>query len=194
MPQSVIAALARSIEEQTPCVLATVVQVDGSAPREAGAKMLIFQGGEVIGTIGGGALEGAVLEAAPEALRTGQSRMLSYDLLPDLGMVCGGRARVFLEPHGACSRLYLFGAGHLGRALYPLTVELGFQVAVVDDRLHLACAEQFPGCVAFVHSYESSAWDGLVFDDNTYCVVATAGHALDTKVLDRTGPGPGTGR
>lgn len=183
MPESVIKALARCMGEQTPCVLATLVQVDGSAPREAGAKMLIFQGGEALGTIGGGALEGAVLEAAAEALRTGQSRLLSYDLLPDLGMMCGGRAQVFLEPHGAGSRLFIFGAGHVGKALYPLAVELGFQVTVVDDRPHLACAERFPGCAAFVHGYDAGAWEGLVFDHNSYCVVATAGHATDIEVV-----------
>ncbi len=183
MPESIIDALARSLAEQTPCVLATVVQVDGSAPRQTGAKMLIFQGGDALGTIGGGSLEAAVLKEAAEALRTGQSRLLSYNLKPDLGMLCGGRAKVFLEPHGACSRLYLFGAGHLGKALYPLAAELGFQITVLDERQHLATAERFPGCAAFIHSYDTANWEGLIFDQNTYCVVATKGHASDTVVV-----------
>ena len=183
MPDPVMKVLMECLEHDTPCVLATLVQVEGSAPRNTGAKMLVLQGGDTRGTIGGGALEGAVLEAAEEALRTGKPVLLSYDLRPDLGMLCGGRARVFIEPHGMASRLYIFGAGHVGKALHELTRRLGFHVTVVDQRPQLASEDRFPGCVGFVHSFEAERWDGLVFDDNTYCVVATAGHATDTEVV-----------
>ena len=183
MSNPIMMALMQCFEDDTPCVLATLVQVEGSAPRDTGAKMLVLQGGDTRGTIGGGALEAAVLEAAEEALRTGKPALLSYDLQPDLGMLCGGRARVFIEPHGVASRLYIFGAGHIGKALHQLAGHLGFQVTVVDERPQFATEDRFPGCAGLVHSYDMDRWDGLVFDDNTYCVVATAGHATDTEVV-----------
>jgi len=183
MSDPVMRALMECLEADTPCVRATMVQVEGSAPRDTGAKMLVLQDGSTVGTIGGGALEAAVEKASAEALSTGEPRLLSYDLRPDLGMMCGGRARVFLEPHGETSRLYLFGAGHVGHALFRLAAELGFRITVVDDRPLLASEERFPGAARLVHSYDAGDWDGLVFDQNTYCVVATAGHATDTVVV-----------
>ena len=183
MIDPVLRALMQCLEAQTPCVVATLVQVEGSAPRAAGARMLFMGDGQTVGTIGGGALEGAVLEASREALSSGQARLLSYDLRPDLEMICGGRARVFIEPHGTASRLYLFGAGHIGQALYPLAAGLEFEVVVVDQRAELACEQRFPGCRRFVHSYDAQQWDRLTFDQQTYCVVATAGHATDTEVV-----------
>ena len=183
MLDPVLKALMECLDNDTPCVLATLVEVSGSAPRATGAKMLVRAGGDTVGTIGGGALEGAALEAAEQALSTGEAVLLSYDLLPDLGMMCGGRARIFIEPQGSVSRLYLFGAGHVGMALRPLAAGLGFRITVVDDRPHLASEERFPGCAALVHSYDADRWEGLLFDHNTYCVVATAGHPSDTRVV-----------
>ena len=183
MPDPVMKALMECLDHNTPCVLATMVQAEGSVPRATGAKMLVLQGGVSRGTIGGGALEAAVLDACEEALRTGEPRLLSYDLRPDLGMMCGGRARVFIEPQGVASRLYLFGAGHVCKAVHELAAGLGFLVTVIDDRSHLASEERFPGCARLVHSYDGGHWDGLVFDQDTYCVVATAGHPTDTRVV-----------
>lgn len=183
MPDPVMKALMECLDHNTPCVLATIVQAEGSVPRAIGAKMLVLQGGESRGTIGGGALEAAVLQACEEALRTGEPRLLSYDLRPDLGMMCGGRARVFIEPQGVVSRLYLFGAGHVCKAVHGLAAGLGFLVTVIDDRPRLASEERFPGCASLVHSYDKDRWDGLEFDQDTYCVVATAGHAIDTRVV-----------
>lgn len=87
-------------------VLATAVSRQGSGPREPGAMMLIFGDGGTAGTVGGGPLEAAVLEAAEEVLRTGRARLLSFDLTgvqaPASGMICGGRMEILLEaPDGS---------------------------------------------------------------------------------------------
>ena len=154
MPDDIIRELARFRADGVPCVLAVVVKVEGSAPRHPGAKMLIFGGGESLGTIGGGALEAAVMKEAPAVLAQGEPAMLKYDLWPDLGMVCGGRAEVYLEPHLTPPRLFIFGAGHIGLALCPVAAELGFMVTVVDDREGLATPERFPRAAALILSFD----------------------------------------
>ena len=59
--------------------LATLVAVDGSSPRKAGTRMLVFPGGAIAGTIGGGALEKLVIRDAVALLRTGgESRKINY--------------------------------------------------------------------------------------------------------------------
>ena len=78
--------------------LVTVVAVAGSAPREAGAKMLVTAN-DASGTIGGGALEHTCIEQARAMLRREEERARAqdYPLGPLLGQCCGGRVRVALE-------------------------------------------------------------------------------------------------
>lgn len=83
-------------------VLATVVRVKGSTPRDVGSKMLIGADGAQLGTIGGGCGEADVLHAASEVFESGEPRLVRVDLTDDYlswsPAVCGGVMEVFLEP------------------------------------------------------------------------------------------------
>ena len=65
-------------EAGTTFALATVVGVRGSAPRQPGASMAVSADGEVVGSVSGGCVEGAVYELATEVLRTGRSVLETY--------------------------------------------------------------------------------------------------------------------
>ncbi|RJL27214.1 XdhC family protein [Bailinhaonella thermotolerans] len=82
--------------------LATVVSTFRSAPREPGAAMAVSPGGEVVGSVSGGCVEGAVYEAAQEAIRTGRPVLEKYGVSDDdafaVGLTCGGILHVFVEP------------------------------------------------------------------------------------------------
>ncbi len=76
-----------------------VHDVKGSAPREAGARMVVRPDGAFHGTIGGGQLEIKMLGIAAEMLASGPSeaRLLDQALGPDLGQCCGGRVKILIE-------------------------------------------------------------------------------------------------
>ncbi len=82
-------------------VLVTIVASSGSAPRGAGARMLVTKKGRVCGTIGGGAVEYRAEALAGEILRTKRSRQENFRLFPndvaDIGMVCGGAVDVYFR-------------------------------------------------------------------------------------------------
>lgn len=82
------------------CGLALIVQKDGSAPREAGARMVVKNGKIVAGSIGGGAVEYAAL-CHCDALQTGQQDLQHYVLQAEdsaaLGMICGGNNLVYFS-------------------------------------------------------------------------------------------------
>src|SRR5271155_6250824 len=82
-----------AIEAEGSAALVTLARVEGSSPREAGARMVVRPSGGFHGTIGGGALEFAALDAAQAALRAGRGPALrrSLALGPELGQCCGGR-------------------------------------------------------------------------------------------------------
>ncbi|SDU09528.1 xanthine dehydrogenase accessory protein XdhC [Stappia sp. ES.058] len=87
------------LEDEPACVLVTVVAVEGSAPREAGARMVVDAGRRFHGTIGGGMLEYQTIEAAAANARAVQDgfRLERMSLGPDLGQCCGGRITLALE-------------------------------------------------------------------------------------------------
>ena len=88
--------------------VATVVETWGSAPRPTGSQLVIRDDGHMEGSVSGGCVEGAVIVEALEALEDGAARLLEFGVSDDeafaVGLACGGRIRVLVEPVG--------GAGH----------------------------------------------------------------------------------
>ncbi|MCK9895990.1 XdhC family protein [Frankia sp. AgB32] len=138
-------ALRRWRAQGTGFALATVCGVRGSAPRQPGAAMAVAEGGEVVGSVSGGCVEGAVYEAAAEALRTGRPALESYGISDAdafaVGLTCGGTLDIIITPHPPGPAAALDGvldalAGQQAVAL--LTVidgeALGAQIAVWPDR------------------------------------------------------------
>ena len=82
-------------------VVATVAQTRGSTPQQRGAKMLFFENGKVLGTVGGGCIEAEVWAEAREAMRSGASALHHFSLTAEEaseeGMVCGGTMDIFID-------------------------------------------------------------------------------------------------
>ena len=82
--------------------LATVVRTFRSAPRDPGAALAVSAGGEVIGSVSGGCVEGAVYELATEVLASGRPVLQTYGVSDDeafsVGLTCGGIIDIFVEP------------------------------------------------------------------------------------------------
>ena len=82
--------------------IARVVDVEGSGPREPGAAMAVNEDGEVIGSVSGGCVEGAVVTEALDILRTGDRRVVTFGYSDDeafaVGLTCGGTIHLFIEP------------------------------------------------------------------------------------------------
>lgn len=88
-------------EDNSPKSIVTIVSTKGSAPRKAGAKMLVYPSGKISGSIGGGCCEGEVINTARYILKTGgyefQAVDMTGDVAEDEGMVCGGIMDVIIE-------------------------------------------------------------------------------------------------
>ncbi len=94
----------RWLKEDKGAALATVVDTWGSAPRPRGAQLAISSEAEIAGSVSGGCVEGAVVAEALDALRTGAPALLEFGVSDDeafaVGLACGGRIRVIVEPVG----------------------------------------------------------------------------------------------
>ena len=170
----------------------TITRVKGSAPNDVGAKVLIGRGGRhLYGTVGGGAVEYAVLQAGGEAIAKGQSRVFSAHLTDKahggLGMMCGGSVEVFLEVHMPATRLILCGAGHVSAALARLATGFGLRLTVLDDREDWANPQRYP--LAELHLARPEAvLPSLHVDEGTFIVIATHGEDLPALVAAAATP------
>lgn len=90
-------------------VLATVVETWGSAPRSVGAQLVVSSAGEMEGSVSGGCVEGAVVLEAMEMVGTDTGRMLEFGVSDDeafaVGLACGGRIKIWVEPVAAMGDL-----------------------------------------------------------------------------------------
>jgi xanthine dehydrogenase accessory factor len=175
-------ALARWRAERRRFVFATVVESRGFTPRKPGAHMLIAEDGATVGTVGGGAIEQVVMEAARAALERGGAALVKRHLTQELGMCCGGEMSVFVEAVEPAPRLYLFGAGYIAKPLAAIAAGCGFEVTVVDERPEWATGERFPTSRVRVESAEDAA-RALDSAPGDFAVVVTHDHAIDQRVV-----------
>ncbi len=176
------AALA-AMDEGIEAAMVTVIGVGGSAPRDLTARMLVYRGGEIVGTVGGGQWERRLIQQALEVLDTGRPRRYAAHLTRDLGMCCGGAMEAFIEPLLARERLHIFGAGHVGGEVARLALSLDFDVLVYDDREDWLTPERFPGCTAVAGDPLRSLPEQLGPSD--YLLILTHSHQLDQALLQR---------
>ena len=82
--------------------LATVIQTWGSSPRPAGSHMAVTAEGDFAGSVSGGCIEGAVIEAAQDSISSGKPKTLEFgvtnEMAWEVGLACGGRVQVYVEP------------------------------------------------------------------------------------------------
>ena len=167
--------------------MVTIVEADGSAPRKSG-KMLVFEGGETSGTIGGGSAEYLAARDAMECIRTGENALKVYDLSSaatnNTGMICGGHIRVLIEPFPARPLLVMCGAGHVGCAVLKLAGFLGYATLLIDDREDgpisgsIAVADRF----VRVEDFEKELAEADI-PAGAFIVIATHGHVNDSASL-----------
>jgi xanthine dehydrogenase accessory factor len=184
--QRLLRELTAAMREGRPVVLATVVATKRSVPRHAGTKMLVYGDGSLSGTVGGGAMESRVIEAAREALAGRKTRLLSYNLVdPDRGDpgVCGGEVQIYLEPYMPPHTVFVIGAGHVGKAVVELAHWLGYHTVISDDRADRVTAEEMPLADERIGGSVTDALEAHPVTADTSIVVVTRDTGIDVAAI-----------
>jgi xanthine dehydrogenase accessory factor len=225
--------------------LVSLTKVEGSSPRETGARMVVRPSGAFNGTIGGGQLEWQALAAAQDALAKGRTAPSRRTILlgPELAQCCGGRVEWMIETfderdvaelralaeaerrgplmteasakedgrllrkvvqasagqgpaiettsEGALIErfgdgwidLFLFGAGHVGRALVLALAPLPFRVRWIDPRQG-AFPLRAPTNVTMVQSANPPE-ELAAAPDGAHVLIMTHSHPLDLAIVSR---------
>ena len=166
--------------------LCTVVKTTGSTPRHSTSKLLVYQDGHIIGTVGGGELENRVRKEALASLQDGQPRLLTYNMTDpsrgDAG-VCGGQVEVFVEPILPSPMVVVLGGGHVGKAVAHLAKWLAFRVAVSDDRPEFCTRESNPDADEFYPVLMAELPLHLNITRQTALILTTRGNNVDVAGL-----------
>ncbi|MGK9052002.1 xanthine dehydrogenase accessory protein XdhC [Neorhizobium petrolearium] len=178
-------------------ILIEITEAKGSTPREAGAFMLVTEN-TIWGTIGGGQFEYMAIDNARAMLAGGGEGMMDIPLGPEIGQCCGGRTLLnfHLMTPALAEKLesrmrseeedrpavFLFGAGHVGRALARALAPLPFAVTVVETR-----AEALEDLPAEAERHLTAMPEAFVdkVPANGAAIVLTHDHALDFMIAGR---------
>jgi len=114
-----------------------------------------------------------VKDAASDALRQGTARTITLD----------ERHEVLIEPVVAKPRLVIAGGGHVGLAIAKMAAQLEYEVTVIDDREEYSARERFGPGIDVVRMDMAEALRSLPMGWNTFVVIATRGHKLDSHCL-----------
>jgi xanthine/CO dehydrogenase XdhC/CoxF family maturation factor len=98
----VLAQTVKWLDQDRQVALATVVATWGSSPRPVGSQLVIDDRNNIVGSVSGGCIEGAVVHEAREVMESGEPRLLEYGVSNEqaweVGLACGGTVRVYIEP------------------------------------------------------------------------------------------------
>lgn len=176
--------MAELLREQETFAVATIVNCKGSVPRQI-AKMIITKDQKTYGTIGGGCVEGQVVEEALLMLKQAVKGVIlkSYDLVEEefggVGMNCGGKIDVSIEIAEPGPRLIIIGSGHLSSAIAKLAQLLDFETIVIDP---LATKDHFPESTHVVPDFPEANLPSMRVSSTTYIVIVTR-HKDDIPAL-----------
>lgn len=184
-------ALGELRERAEPCVLVVVTRLEGSGPREPGARMLVAGGDLVHGTIGGGNVEHLAIEHATALLADAArgSESVDFPLAEVAGQCCGGRVTLFFEPYRwRRPTVAVFGAGHVGQALASLAPWMKARVLLIDGRDESEIRPRLPEPRSRAYELVTTGAPEDEIDalpPDALVVVMTHSHALDLELVAR---------
>lgn len=174
-------------------IKAKIISSEGSVPTETGKYMLISEV-DIFGTIGGGHLEYMVINKAKNLLKNNirKSETLSIPLGPGIGQCCGGYVQIeltyftngkeSLENFIDNSNLFIFGAGHIGQALSLKSLDLNFNVHLVDSRKKILSMNEYKDIDYILAKEPWKLIKNLSVD--SYYIILTHSHDFDFKIIN----------
>lgn len=185
-------------KENKTFAVATIISAKGSTPREK-AKMIIFENGNTISTIGGGPLEAHVIEEAKHCIKESINSIVSYKLdknnnkasistskgIEEIDMLCGGEVDIFIEVVMSKERIVLIGGGHVSKAIADNLDILAIKYIVVDTREEFTNRERFQNASEiFIDTTFINAIKKIKFEKSDIVIIAT--HNSDEEALINT--------
>ena len=179
-------------------IKAKLISTEGSVPRDSGTFMLITSK-YLFGSIGGGQLEYSVIQKAKKFLNEKEiinNEIINIPLGPAIGQCCGGYAQVKITKYDnglqslknekliikKLDNLYIFGAGHVGQELSSKSVDLDFNVHLIDSRNEYLKIQNEKEIIPIFTTFPWMLIKNL--PKKSYYIVLTHSHDYDFKIIN----------
>ena len=179
-------------------IKAKLISTEGSVPRDTGTFMLITSK-YLFGSIGGGQLEYSVIQKAKKFLNEKEiinNEIINIPLGPSIGQCCGGYAQVKITKYdnglqslkneklkiNKLDNLYIFGAGHVGQELSSKSVDLDFNVHLIDSRNEYLKRQNEKIIIPIFTKFPWMLVKNL--PKKSYYIVLTHSHDYDFKIIN----------
>lgn len=169
------------------CAMLTVVEAEGTSAFQVGKKMLLYEDGRSLGTIGGGTTEADALNDAAQAIKSRKSYLKKYihscgDEAPGLG--CHFQISLFIETINPKVQFIVCGGGHVGGAALRLAKFLNFETILIDSRTvdQLENATPYADRLIINESFEAAVISAR-FSEEAYYLCSASSHTLDKSAL-----------
>ncbi len=184
MEERILRNITMELSKGRKVALAIITEAGGSTPRKAGTMMSVNEDGSIVGTIGGGAIEGKVIRECENAIKEGKGINFDYRLNEkgELKMTCGGDISGYIKVFTPKPNLIIFGAGHISQNIIKITDSMNFRRTIIEDRKEYKNHEAFKNVDEFIVTNSEGYIDNIDFED-AFVVLATRGHASDRKWL-----------
>lgn len=185
-------ALHESVKSGKACVLVTINDVQGSAPRAVGSRMLVSVE-SVADTIGGGALEQQAIDHSRALLKNASPDQIiesnTIVLGVELSQCCGGKVTLSYEYHPACTfNIVIFGAGHVAQSIATIVQQLPCRALFLDSRdewlKKIPVGQSTYGVVSTATLGKNPFLAVEQCPDNAFFLVMTHSHELDFELVE----------
>lgn len=185
MNEEILLKVYESLNRGETVAMAIINQESGSSPRKKGSIMAIWQDGKILGSIGGGKVEYAVIEKAKLCIEKTEECNFEYKLNEQgtLGMQCGGEVKGFIKVFCPRTKLIIAGAGHIGEKLNKMAKILGFYTVILDDREEYANRERFEDADEIIVGDVGESLTHYQLNESDNIVIVTKGHLEDKDAL-----------
>jgi xanthine dehydrogenase accessory factor len=166
---------------------ATIIEATlKGTPQKSGAKMLILEDGTSFGTIGGGRNENAAQKECLKAIKSKESKVITYDYFGQKGQsICGGQIKVYIEPFIEKKELIICGGGHIGLALSLITKLLNYKITILDNRKAFCNNSRFSHVNNLLLGNYENKLGKINITQNTYIMIVTQGNEYDYTCLKK---------
>lgn len=181
MDERVLQSIIEGLSNGRKMALVTIISSDGSTPRKNGSMMSVNENGDIVGSVGGGKIEGVVIDSAVKCLKSGQGEVFAYDLSErgKVQMICGGKVEGYIKVFEPKPNLIILGGGHISQNICRLTDHMNFRRIVIEDREEFEKYDAFKNIEEFIVASNINEVGNINFD-NSYIVIVTRGHKSDS--------------
>ncbi|MBM3959999.1 MAG: XdhC family protein [SAR202 cluster bacterium] len=164
----------KAYEGGRPVAVASLTAGPRGSELSIGAKLLIRENGETVGSLGDPAIDQEAVKRARKLMAMGKYEYAALE----------SGAEFFLEAYTTPPKVVIAGGGHVGRALATAARFAGFKVAVIDDRPEFSSRDRFPDVDEVRTQDFVAALREMPINANTFIVIATRGHRYDDLALE----------